>query len=118
MTPEDTQALGDAVKQVADHVKEFKRAHRDVLRNSLPIRINVNAGGFGAAIAVLIFMSALLGFAYIRTQARLDGLYDRIDAIYMMAPQLQHTPSPKEPTDESADKPRSDARGQDVHQPQ
>ena len=117
MTPEDTQALGDAVKQVADHVEEFKRANRDVLRNSLPIRINVNAGGFGAAIAVLIFMSALLGFAYIRTQARLDGLYDRIDAIYMMAPQLQHTHSPKDSTDEPAVKPQSDARSSDVHHP-
>lgn len=94
MTPEDTRALGDAVKQVADHVEEFKRANRDVLKNSMPIRINVNAGGYGTTLTLLILLSIILGFAYSRTQARLDGLYDRIDAIYMMAPQLQpaHTP--------------------------
>jgi len=94
MNPGDKEALNDAVRQVTDYVDKFKSAQRDVLKNSLPIRININAGGFGAAITVLIFMSVLLGFAYIRTQARLDGLYDRIDAIYMMAPQLQpaHTP--------------------------
>lgn len=89
MNPEDKATLGEAVRQVAEHVEHFKAAQRDVLRNSLPIRININAGGFGAAITVLIFMSVLLGFAYIRTQSRLDGLYDRLDAIYMMAPQLQ-----------------------------
>lgn len=94
MTPEDTQALGDAVKQVADHVEEFKRANHDVLKNSMPIRINVNAGGYGTTLTLLILLSIILGFAYIRIQARIDGLYDRIDAIYMMAPQLQpaHTP--------------------------
>lgn len=93
MTPEDRETLQDAVRQVGQHVDQFKSAQRDVLKNSLPIRINVNAGGFGAAITVLIFMSVLLGFAYIRTQARLDGLYDRLDAIYMMAPQLQQDTS-------------------------
>ena len=92
MNPEDKEALEEAVRDVAKYVDQFKSAQRDVLHNSLPVRINVNAGGFGAAIAVLIFMSALVGFAYIRTQTRLDGLYDRLDAIYMMAPQLQREP--------------------------
>lgn len=89
MRPEDKDALAHAVQQVADHVEKFKSAQRDVLRNSLPIRINVNAGGFGAALTVLILFSIILGFAYVRTQTRLDGLYDRLDAIYMMAPELQ-----------------------------
>lgn len=89
MSPGDKEALEAAVRQVAEHVQNFKTAQRDVLKNSLPIRINVNAGGFGAALTVLILFSIILGFTYVRTQTRLDGLYDRLDAIYMMAPQLQ-----------------------------
>lgn len=96
MTPDDTQALGDAVKQVADHVEEFKRANRDVLKNSMPIRINVNAGGYGTTLTLLILLSIILGFAYVRIQSRIDGLYDRIDAIYMMAPALQQQLSTKD----------------------
>lgn len=94
MTPEDKESLGDAVKQVADHVDEFKRSIWGMFKNSMPINVHVNAGGYGTTLTLLILLSIILGFAYSRTQARLDGLYDRIDAIYMMAPQLQpsHTP--------------------------
>lgn len=96
MTPEDKESLGDAVKQVADHVDEFKRSIWGMFKNSMPINVNVNAGGYGTTLTLLILLSIILGFAYVRIQARIDGLYDRIDAIYVMAPSLQQHLSTKD----------------------
>ena len=89
MTPEDKESLGDAVKQVAEHVDEFKRSIWGMFKNSMPINVNVNAGGYGTTLTLLILLSIILGFAYVRIQARIDGLYDRTDVIYMQIPSLQ-----------------------------
>lgn len=98
MTPEDKESLSDAVKQVADHVADFRRSIRGMFKNSMPINVNVNAGGYGTTLTLLILLSIILGFAYVRIQSRIDGLYDRIDAIYMMAPALQHQLETKDTT--------------------
>lgn len=89
MNPEDMEILERAIQRFTVSAETFKDALEDRRKTGRPITINVHAGGLGTTIVLLILFTILLGFAFIRTQNRLDGLYDRLDAIYMMAPSLR-----------------------------
>lgn len=82
MGQEPSKELGEQLDRLAELLSKG-------MHNSGNSNINVSAGGWATTLVMLIVLSIVGGAIYNRVQTRIDGLYDRLDAIYMMAPHLQ-----------------------------